>query len=171
MSTAPADRASALREAFDRSFAEAPSSEREELVDLLALHAGGRPYAIVLDECAGLYRGRPVTPLPESAPGLLGLAGFRGVVVPVYDLSSLLGHADAGETRWLMLVGAGSVAIGFDEFEGYLRVPRGAISRAEHGAEQRLVRAGGTLRALIDSHAVLETIGRRAALARPQKET
>jgi purine-binding chemotaxis protein CheW len=77
-----------------------------------------------LDELGGLFVDRPITPLPSPVPQLLGVAGFRGAVVPVYDLAALLGHRRAGSPRWMVLTsGADAVALAFDSVAGHLRAP------------------------------------------------
>ena len=81
-----------LRDDFDRSFAEPAVSHDAEHVELLAIGAGGRSYAIRLSQTWGLHPDRPITALPGPLPALLGLAGFTGTAVPVYDLAALLGH-------------------------------------------------------------------------------
>lgn len=129
----PQTRAAQLRDAFDDAFSEAPSVVAVALVELLAIRIGGDRYAIRLSECAGLHLDRKVTPLPTSVPGLLGIAGFRGSLVPVYDLRVSLGHPRRTDApRWLVSVsgsdkGVGVVALAFDVFDAQLRVPPGAI--------------------------------------------
>jgi chemotaxis signal transduction protein len=164
-------RALELREAFDRSFGEAPSTTGVELEDLLALRLGSEPHAFALRDCAGLFRDKPVTPLPRSLPGLLGIAGFRGTIVPVYDLASALGQPEAVGGRWLLLVRGASLALAFDAFDGFVRVERAAISTPEPGQVGRaVVRTGVVVRAIIDLDSILDTITRRARLASPPKE-
>src|ERR1700760_4167096 len=105
-----------LRGDFDRSFAEPARSHDVEHAELLAVRAGGRPYALRLSQTAGLHPDRPVTPLPGPIPALLGLAGFAGTVVPVYDLAGLLGHPGATRPRWLVLAaGTPPLALAFHE--------------------------------------------------------
>jgi chemotaxis signal transduction protein len=144
-----------LREDFDRSFAEPARSHDVEHVELLAVGAGGRPYAMRLSQTAGLHPDRPVTPLPGPLPALLGLAGFAGTVVPVYDLATLLGHPGTGRPRWLVLAaGAPMLALAFHELDGHVRVPADAIvaEAAADGAgclRGMVTLAGGT-RPIVD---------------------
>ena len=84
-------RAEALRSAFDRSFAEPAHFDTTPMADLLAFHAGSQAYALHLSEIAGLFADKKITRLPGRTAALLGIAGFRGAIVPVYDLSALLG--------------------------------------------------------------------------------
>ncbi len=68
------------------SFAEAPRGDVETTCDLLTIRVGGDAYALRLAEVGGLFVDRVVTPLPTLVPELVGIAGFRAALVPVYDL-------------------------------------------------------------------------------------
>ena len=117
-----------LREDFDRSFAEPARSHDVEHVELLTVRAGGRPYAIRLSQTSGLHPDRPVTPLPGPLPALLGLAGFAGTAVPIYDLAALLGHRVTERPRWLVLaIGRPPLGLAFHELDGHVRVDADAI--------------------------------------------
>ncbi|MEV4640999.1 chemotaxis protein CheW [Actinoplanes sp. NPDC049548] len=119
-----AERLAGLREEFDRSFAEPARRHDVEYAELLAVRAGGRPYALRLSQASGLHPDRPVTPLPGPQAALLGVAGFGGAIVPVYDLAALLGHAVPERPRWLVLAsGAPPLALAFHELDGHVRVP------------------------------------------------
>ncbi|MEV6932249.1 chemotaxis protein CheW [Dactylosporangium sp. NPDC051485] len=135
-----------LREDFDRSFADPPRQEVAGHDDLLAIRAGGVRYALRLTQAAGLFPDRPVTRLPGPLPALLGVAGFRGAIVPVYELAAVLGTwstpaipDDAGNTpRWLVLAaGTPPVALAFERLDGHLRMPRDALveEAAGHGPQ------------------------------------
>lgn len=125
---AVSERVAELRTGFDRSFSEPPRDYDADFCELLAVRAGGRPYALRLSQTSGLYSGRPVTPLPGPVPALLGVAGFGGAVVPVYDLGALLGHPVAGLPRWLVLAaGTPALALAFHDLDGHLRVPAGSL--------------------------------------------
>ena len=138
------DRLAGLREDFDRSFTEPARRHDVEHAELLAVRAGGRPYALRLSQTAGLYPDRPVTPLPGPLSALLGVAGFGGTIVPVYDLAALLGHLLPERPRWLVLAaGAPALALAFHELDGHVRVPAASIL-----AETR-VQAGDCLRGMV----------------------
>ncbi|HUB07209.1 MAG TPA: chemotaxis protein CheW [Myxococcales bacterium] len=122
--------AAALRAAFDRSFAEAPAPAGPATEDLLAISIEGQPYALRLSELAGLFADRRVSPLPSPVPELLGLAGLRGRLLPVYDLRRMLGHSPTRDCRWLVVAAAAPVALAFDELEGHVRLAREAIAAA-----------------------------------------
>ncbi|WP_307834540.1 chemotaxis protein CheW [Paractinoplanes lichenicola] len=138
-----------LREDFDQSFAEPARSHDEEHLELLTIRAGGRPYAIRLSQTSGVHPDRPVTPLPGPQPALLGLAGFAGAVVPVYDLAALLGHPVADVPRWLVLAaGTPQLGLAFHTLDGHVRAAASDIIR-ESGDEARDGRRG-SLRGLVD---------------------
>lgn len=116
----------ALRREFDGSFAQAPRLEREPLEGLLAIRLGGDPYAIRVSEINGIHADRRIMPLPTPVPELLGVAGLRGQIAPVYDLAALLGYARASSPRWLILLRGSPqrtyVALAFDTFERHYSV-------------------------------------------------
>ncbi|MFI5891645.1 chemotaxis protein CheW [Actinoplanes sp. NPDC051513] len=141
-----ATRIASLRQEFDRSFAEPVRRHDEEHVELLAIRAGGRPYALRLAQTQGLYPDRPVTPLPGPLPALMGLAGFAGTVVPVYDVAALLGHPVADRPRWLVLaLGTPPLGLAFHELDGHVRVAAAAIVAEDAAAGRR-----GCLRGMVD---------------------
>jgi chemotaxis signal transduction protein len=163
-----------LREAFDRSFAEPPPAPRDDWEGLLAVRCGGQPHAIRVRDVAGIAAGRTVVPAPSPLPELVGLAGFRGRVAPVYDLGSLLGHGASDTLHWCVLVGSADlVALAFELLEAHVRVPRSAPSDSARHAEpeaRQAVRIAGALRPIIDIPAVLATLRERGAGSRSPRE-
>jgi purine-binding chemotaxis protein CheW len=139
------ERLAGLRDDFDRSFAE-PARQHAEHVELLAIHAGGRPYALLLSQASGVHCDRPVTPLPGPQAALLGVAGFSGTIVPVYDLAALLGHPMPGRPRWLVLAnGSPPLALAFHDLDGHVRVPASIIVGEPGGNAYR----GDVLRGMV----------------------
>ena len=116
------ERAAELRRDFDRSFAEPPRVDTVVKDDLLAIRLGAQGFAMRLSEITGLFADKKVTRVPGASAALLGIAGFRGSIVPVYDLQSLLGHSGGQTPRWLVIAAAAPVAFAFEAFEGQLRV-------------------------------------------------
>ena len=124
-----APRAVELRRNFDRSFAEPPRSRQTAALDLLAIRLAGEPYALHLAAVSGLFVDKKLTRLPQAPTEFLGIAGFRGSVVPVYDLRVLLGCVAGAAPRWLIVAAGGPVALAFDGFDGHLRLPQECIAR------------------------------------------
>jgi chemotaxis signal transduction protein len=165
---AVSERSAELRRVFDKSCAEAPVTHATELDDLLDIRVALDAYAIRLDHVTGVFADKPVTPLPGSLPELLGIAGFRGAIVPVYDLRTLLGYPRGGSQRWLILTaGETRIALAFDQFEGHTRVERTAIAEESGGETQRhhvreVVRTGTQVRPIVHLPSILEVIRKRA---------
>lgn len=153
-----------LRESFDNSFAEPHREEVAAFEDLLAIRAGGHRYALRLTQAAGLFPDRPVTRLPGPLPSLLGVASFRGSIVPVYDLGAVFGHPAPAAARWLVLAaGEPSVALAFEELDGHLRVPSELIVEESTGHGPRgclrgIVPLDGGARPIVDVPAVRAAI-------------
>ena len=160
-------RARELAQAFDAAFAEAPHTDAQKFEDLLAIRLGGEAHALRLSEVAGLFARRKIVRLPSALPELLGLVSLRAAIVPVYDLGALLGCAHQTEPHWLVLAASASIALAFDELEGYQRVPTdsivaGAASAGSAGAGDReLVRTGTELRPLVRVPMLIEGIAKR----------
>jgi len=137
-----------LRHAFDFAFAAPPAPWVEHLEDLLMVGVGGSPYAIRVSAISGLFADRRITPVPGPIPELLGVAGFRGSIVAVYDLGALLGHGRSSQPRWLVLdSGSPTMGLAFDTIDGHLRTPFASIALAPS--------TGGAHGAM--SHEVVET--------------
>jgi chemotaxis signal transduction protein len=122
------NRAAELRLAFDRGFAEPVHRDTTPKEDLLAVRVGAQAYAMRLSEITGLFADKKITSVPGCHAALYGIAGFRGAIVPVYDLQTLLGHPNTQTSRWLVITAAAPVALAFAGFEGQLRVARDAIA-------------------------------------------
>jgi purine-binding chemotaxis protein CheW len=158
-----ADRAARLRDAFDRSFAEPRAADARLGEDLLAIRIAAEPHALRLSEIAGVFADRRITPLPGGFPALLGIAGFRGAIVPVYDLPALLGHRPGAALRWLAMAAAAPVAFAFAVLDGHLRVAPDAIIGHDDGEHQRrhvrfFARTAGLVRPIIHLPSVLDAI-------------
>jgi chemotaxis signal transduction protein len=158
-----AQRASEMRTAFDRSFAEAPQPPATLRHDFLTVTIGTDRYAIRLSEVAGLFADRRITPVPGRAPSLVGIAGFRGAVIPVFDLRTILGYSSAQRPRWLVIAAAMPVALAFDSFDGHLRLaPEAVVPQSAgdtlRGCVRDTARAHDISRPIVDIAAVLQAI-------------
>jgi len=158
-----------LKRSFDQSFAEAPWRETEQVESFLSIRVGSHAYAVLLSQAAGLYVDRKVVGLPGPVTELLGLAGFRGTVIPVFDLGACLGYGLSSETgRWMLLVGKNEpIGLAFQEFDGYLRTPhkpeqQGSVEEIrEHVSD--VVVVGGIIRPVINLVSVVQALKRRVA--------
>jgi purine-binding chemotaxis protein CheW len=161
--------AATLRRVFDQSFAVATASKTERLEDLIAVRVGADPYAIRLAEIAGLHVALKIVPVPSPAVQLLGVAGLRGSMAPIYDLAALLRYSPATNPRWIVLVRMPQpIGFAFDTFESHLQVPEADLADRE-GADgsrretsQHLrgsLRAAGALRPIIHMASVVELLG------------
>jgi purine-binding chemotaxis protein CheW len=126
-----------------------------------------RRYALRLAEIAGLFPDRKIIPLPGGPPALLGIAGFRGAILPVYDLPALLGLSLEPAPRWLAMAAGAPVAFAFTALDGLLRVGRDAIVVA-HVADalprphvQLFLRASEQVRPIVDLASLLDAVGPR----------
>lgn len=155
--------AAALRTAFDRAFAAEPEIARDETADLIGISLAGSPYALPLDSISSLHTNKKITRIPVQARGLLGIAGFRGTIVPVYDLALLVGLAPTENPRWLALTAKYGLAIAFETFDGHIRLPKDAVvpnESKEGGREylRHLVRTDHALRGVIDLATALRPV-------------
>jgi purine-binding chemotaxis protein CheW len=155
-------RAAQLRRDFDASFALPPAPEAATKADLLAIRCAGKAFAIRLAEIAGLFADKKITRVPGASASMLGIAGFRGAIVPVYDLQMLLGEPAGKTARWLVNAAAAPVAFAFEQFEGQLRVPPDAIkpqaTQIRNGLTEDFVQSDGALRPIIQLSRVLDAI-------------
>jgi chemotaxis signal transduction protein len=170
------DRAAAMRLAFDRSFASAPSACTAAFENLLMLSLGRDPYAIRLTDLAGLFHDVRVMRLPSDVHELLGVASLRGMIVPVYDLGALLDYPSTEAPRWMVLLpGSPRIALAFERFDGHLRRARDSIaetpdstSTPQHVGE--VVRTSDALRRIVHLPSVLQSITERVRHVRPRKD-
>jgi chemotaxis signal transduction protein len=169
--------AAELRQAFDLSFALPPPQASPGVEDLLTFRVTGDPYAIRLYDIAGMVTGRKVVPVPAATLDLLGLAGLRGGIVPVFGLSSILGYGQAPDSpRWMILCGAEEpIALAFSDFEGHLRLPKSCLHadenlRATRQYVNQVASTDAGVRAVISIPLVVATIRNRIGRERPAKE-
>jgi len=122
-----AGRAAELRRAFDESFAAPLAVVGVATEKMLAIGVGTAPVIVKASDIAGLFAENRIIRLPTQSPSLLGVAGFRRAVLPVYDLRLLLGQAARTIPRWFVVAAAAPVAFAFDTLDGHLHVAEGDI--------------------------------------------
>jgi purine-binding chemotaxis protein CheW len=157
--TRAVSRAVELRLEFDRSFASAPTAEVGSKQDLLAIRLGENNFAMRLSEISGLFVDKKIIRVPGASAAMLGIAGFRGSIVPVYDLQRLLGYSSQ-TSRWMVVAAAAPVAFIFQQNDGLFRVPPDALTQAQgqHDFTNDFVQIQGALRPIIQLSSVLEAI-------------
>jgi chemotaxis signal transduction protein len=170
-----AGRAAELRLAFDRVFAEPISLDTAFKEDFLAIRIDTQAFAIRLSEISGLFADKTITAVPGSHAALCGIAGFRGAIVPVYDLQILLGHSSTSTPRWLVIAAAAPVALAFASFDGQLRVAQDAIlsqpSRPEfRGYAREFVRTRDFFGPIMHLPSLLDAINTQRLEPAPKQE-
>jgi purine-binding chemotaxis protein CheW len=169
-------RAAELRHAFDHGFAEAPAGERESTEAFLAIGVAGDHYVLRLADISGLHADKKITQLPSDVFDLLGVASFRGALIPVYDLRVLLGYPAGDHARWLVLIAPQTpVALAFDRFDGHLRLSHDAVTHEEKMQQDRhhiagSVRSDGQVRPVVNVASMIELIKKRAQSGVTHKE-
>jgi chemotaxis signal transduction protein len=160
------ERAVELRRAFDRSFVEARHFETATSEDFLSVHVGGDPYALRLTEVGGLYSDKKITGLPSRVGELRGIAGFRGTMLPVYDLAALLRYPQSQAPRWLAVAAGAPVAFAIEHFDGHFRVPIGSIASHEGDRSRehlhQILRTQDFVRPIINVPSLVAAIKERA---------
>lgn len=172
--TIVADRVARLRDDFDGSFTEPARVFDEQTVELLAVRAGEQRYAIRLDQAAAVHHDRLVTALPTTVRALLGVAGFGGAVIPVFDLATLLGHPVPHRPRWLLLAtGTPALAFAFHELHRHVRVAATAVidGGARPGCLHGMARLDDGDRPIVDIPATREFVHQLAGHQPVHEET
>jgi hypothetical protein len=80
-----------LRTSFDQTFAVAPRAEAEPLISLISVRVINKPFVLRSEHIIGIVKAKRITPFPSSIPECIGVAGIRGVLVPVFHLAGFLG--------------------------------------------------------------------------------
>jgi chemotaxis signal transduction protein len=165
-----AQRTAELRSAFDCAFASPVHPDTTVKQDLLAIRVGPEPCAIRLSEIVGLFVDRRITRVPTDETALVGIAGFRGAILPVYSLSTLLGHPQTQAPRWLVVSANTPIALAFDLFEGHLRVAADAVLPRQSDADmarhaREFFRSADVVRPVLHLASIIEGLRASAASA------
>jgi chemotaxis signal transduction protein len=156
-------RAAQLRREFDLTFARAPVAPDDIRERLLAVRMNRDKVALRLDDIAGLFAGKTITPTPGAAGGMLGLAAFRGAVHPVFDLQYLLSRTVGAAPHFIAVAAAAPVAFGFEAFDGQIAAAPSdinALQGREHAFATEFVKSGDGVRPIIHLPAVIDAIRR-----------
>jgi chemotaxis signal transduction protein len=170
-----AARAAALHAGFSQSFTEPAQIDATLKEDFLAIRIGGDMFAIRLAEITGLHTGKKVTRLPGGEPALIGIAGFRGTILPVYSLTILLGLPAKAEQQWLVIAAAAPVALAFDGFDHHSRVAADTIRPRDANAKDQpyfrdYVPIQQFNRPILHLPSILDAIGPLRSAVAPEQE-
>lgn len=158
-------RAADLRKTFDHAFAAPPPAEAEAAEDYLGIRIGGAAFAVALSEIGAVFADKTIAPLPSGAGELLGVAGVRGDVVPVFGLAALIGQPGGSDRpRWLVLARGGHAGFAFDALDGHLRIPVASITPV--ASQGGFVRANAVMgkeaRPIVSIASLIEHLEQRA---------
>jgi chemotaxis signal transduction protein len=123
------------------------------------VRAGGERYALAVTDVTEVGELGEVTPVPGSAPEVLGLHNLRGQVVPVVDLAAMMGLGDRGELSRVVIAESGNRRAGLavEAVEGIEAVPEPSEDSASpllSGA----VLVDGELVGIVQTGALLDTL-------------
>jgi chemotaxis signal transduction protein len=164
-----------LRTSFDQTFAVAPRAEAEPLISLISVRVINKPFVLRSEHIIGIVKAKRITPFPSSIPECIGVAGIRGVLVPVFRLAGFLGlECPTGAGHWIVLANRESpIGFAFDEFEGQVEVARSALysEQANGGSTnaELLARIRSSVRPVIDIAQIVQQIRNKAGLSGPAR--
>jgi len=156
---------------FDALFARPAVCSAGERETLLGVRLGGDLHALRIRELAGLEPMRRIVPVPGGRPGLRGIAGLRGALLPVYGLAELLGCAGGpARGRWIALCRAdGLVGLELPELQALLQATPdelcpspGSAGRGPIRGVLRCAATEGAVYAVVSVPALLEQIAATA---------
>jgi chemotaxis signal transduction protein len=150
-----------LRASFDNAFALPSETTAAASIGLLAIGVGTAGYAIRMTELSDVQVARKVVPLPGARPEMLGLAGIRGRLVPVYSLAALLGQAVTQAWTWLAICGTEQpIGLTFDKLDGYVQAAPADLLPAAGGEGSRshvreLLRKDGAVAMVVSAASIV----------------
>jgi purine-binding chemotaxis protein CheW len=154
--------AAGLAAAFDRSFGEPVRPDPPPTEDFALLRCGQRVHAIAVADIGRLVPGVPITPCPGPMAEFRGLAGLRGMLVPVFDLAALVGDPPSAGVL-LVLAHAEAVAFAADAFAGHVRAGAGEVTAEQGHAGRRILHAGGEAWPVLSIPPLLASLRARVA--------
>ena len=116
------ERATELRAAFDRGFAEPPPERAAARREVLRIRLAGELHVIPLAAIASIHLDLRVEPVPTASALLLGVATVRSSIIAVYDLRRVVGLPATAPPRWSVVAAGHERAFAFDGFDGLVRV-------------------------------------------------
>jgi chemotaxis signal transduction protein len=153
--------AAALRDAFDHGFTVPLQHGSQDRDDFLTIRLDDVPYLLRLADITALSTDHKISALPGQMAPLLGLAGFRGTLLPVYGLATLLGQEAKQPMRWLARTS--SVAFAFTRLDAHLRLSGAQILPQPDAAPARrhisgFLQLDDHLRPVLNMVSLLETV-------------
>ena len=140
------------------------ASDRGDALDLVTFILQGETYAMESRYVLELFRAVDVTPLPGAEPPVIGVAAWRGELVPVVDLRVLLGLSPVVPAAGMLLVVVGrertALAMPADAPGDVLAIASAAVRPATGMRTAEYVR-GLTPRAavLLNAEKLLQIVG------------
>ena len=171
-----AERLADMRRAFDQGFAAPIVTESRSVERMLTIRLGDEHFMMRANEITGLTKAKCIVRIPSRIPQLLGLAGVRGTLVPVFSLAAILERQPRGSAPvWLALAGRETpIALAFDEFEGQVELAREDLYTDEtqnpSSQSQMLARVGSLVQQVVDIPSIIRMIRNSAGLSGPGKE-
>ncbi len=127
-----ASQALEYRRAFDQSFALEQVLQNQVYVNVLMMSIADNPFVVRLSEISCVSKCPKIVPVPSKSPALIGLAGIRSELLPVYSTAELLGCPREDEVRWLLIAGKQSpIALALANLDTCISVPVEAFVRSE----------------------------------------
>lgn len=161
-------KAERLRRAFDRSFTRAPAPDTGETEKILALRAGELRLALRASDIVAIRRCPRIVPVAAGAQSLLGMAALDGRLLAIHSLAAVAGSAgDQGSLRWVAVC-SGSLALAFDELEGFVSVSRDDDRLA--AGSGALVDIAGVRRELVDVSGYVQALANPTSFSAEHKE-
>lgn len=113
---------------------------RGEGAQAVAFRLGGELHGCDIRLVEEVVTKRPIQPLPDMPPHLLGVLMLRGEMVPVMDIAPALGLAlEGGRTPSILVAthGEGRVGVAVDAVHEVLDVPAECVRPAPHSGGDR----------------------------------
>ena len=107
-------------------------SEKEDIIQLIGFHAGGKLFGVNILAIREILRDASLESLQTAPPFVSGGIRIRGAVIPAVDLKKRLGKpnpSDASDRSWVLIAHVGNGDVGFlvDSVTRILKVESEAI--------------------------------------------
>ena len=83
-------------------------------LNFCVFRAGEKVFSVPVENLLEIAEQGEIVPLPGAPEYLFGISHYRGMAIPVVDITSLSGNEDsAGPGKWLLVLRTGDDYIGF----------------------------------------------------------